>query len=104
MKKTEDADFVGLQGKSRCSFLEEPKLRLSDSLTLHCLSTRRSLFNTEGTDMEEQPLVRKKLLGKTLSITKAQFTLCRSFFVIWLFKFGSPPFLLCFLSLGHHEA
>lgn len=26
--------------------------------------------------MEEQPLVGKKLLGKTLSITKAQFSLC----------------------------
>lgn len=50
-----DSYFVGLQGVT-APFLEEPKLHLSESLTLHRLSIHLSLLNSEGTDMEEQPL------------------------------------------------
>lgn len=123
----EDSYFVGLQGESDCSFLgwaQTPSVREPYPPLSVCLSIRRSLLNTEGTDMEEQPLfwiwnipevsreVRKKLfVGKTLSITKAHFTLslpshltCHMcFFFIWFASFSCRAFSLWLWDIKRPE-
>lgn len=93
MKKTEDSYFVGLQGESDCSFWKSPnsicQRAFSPPLSVNPSAPFEHMreptwksspsLNMEHSRSKQGGRGRKKLLGKTLSITKAQFTLCLAF-------------------------